>query len=158
MDYYDVLEINKNANNKEIKKNYRNLAIKYHPDKGGDPEKFKQISEAYEILSDSNKRKEYDNKLTENLFTNTNNSIDIFNELFYKQNTNINIMNNLFENLFSASLDNFYDNHQIYKKNNNLHRQNSTSVKTEYVYINGKGIKRKTTNINGNVNIEETYI
>jgi curved DNA-binding protein CbpA len=116
MDYYSILGINENANNTEIKKKYRSLAIKFHPDKGGDPEQFKQISEAYQILSDSRKRKEYDNKLTENLFTNSDNPIYIFNELFNKPNTNINMMNNLFENLFTVSLDNFYNNHQIYKK------------------------------------------
>jgi molecular chaperone DnaJ len=64
MDYYKTLNIDKNASQDEIKKAYRKLAIKYHPDKNpGNKEaedKFKEISEAYEILSDENKRKEYD--------------------------------------------------------------------------------------------------
>ncbi len=63
-DYYDVLEIKKNATDDEIKKSYRRLAKKYHPDLNkGDKsaeEKFKEISEAYEVLMDKNKRANYD--------------------------------------------------------------------------------------------------
>lgn len=61
MDYYNILGVDKTATQEEIKKAYRKLAIKYHPDKGGDAEKFKEISEAYETLSDPVKRQEYDN-------------------------------------------------------------------------------------------------
>ncbi|BCS98416.1 integrase [Desulfoluna limicola] len=64
MDYYKVLGVERNATDDEIKKTYRKLAMKYHPDKTkGDKaaeDKFKEISEAYAVLSDSAKRKEYD--------------------------------------------------------------------------------------------------
>ncbi|KKP35644.1 MAG: Chaperone protein DnaJ [candidate division TM6 bacterium GW2011_GWF2_32_72] len=63
-DYYDILGVSKTATQDEIKKAYRKLAIKYHPDKNpGDntaEEKFKEAAEAYEILSDQQKRKNYD--------------------------------------------------------------------------------------------------
>src|SRR6185437_54524 len=61
--HYDVLQIKKNASNEEIKKSFRNLALKYHPDKNksnDSKEKFLRIVEAYEILSDENSRKKYD--------------------------------------------------------------------------------------------------
>lgn len=62
-DYYNELGIDKNATNSEIKKQYRTLSKKHHPDvNGGKDEKFKLISEAYEILSDSNKKQEYDTR------------------------------------------------------------------------------------------------
>lgn len=64
IEYYNILGINKNASSDEIKKAYRKLAMKYHPDKNsGDEEaekKFKQISEAYSVLSNPQKRSDYD--------------------------------------------------------------------------------------------------
>lgn len=60
-DYYDILGVSKNASNEEIKKAYRKLASKYHPDKaGGDEARFKEINEAYQVLSDRQKRAQYD--------------------------------------------------------------------------------------------------
>ncbi|MGZ9413733.1 molecular chaperone DnaJ [Mycoplasma sp. AC157] len=62
-DYYEVLEINKNATDKEIKIAYRKLAMKYHPDKNKETdaeEKFKEVNEAYEVLSNPEKRAQYD--------------------------------------------------------------------------------------------------
>ncbi|XP_056642479.1 dnaJ homolog subfamily B member 6 isoform X1 [Diorhabda carinulata] len=67
VDYYRVLEVLKTATTAEIKKAYRKLALKWHPDKNPDnleeaTKKFKEISEAYEVLSDDTKRKIYDNR------------------------------------------------------------------------------------------------
>ncbi len=60
-DYYEILGVSKDASQEEIKKAFRKLAQKYHPDKpGGDEKKFKEISEAYSVLSDEKKRKQYD--------------------------------------------------------------------------------------------------
>jgi molecular chaperone DnaJ len=63
-DYYDILGIPRSADDKEIKKAYRNLARKFHPDVCKDPgaeEKFKEINEAYSVLSDEQKKAQYDN-------------------------------------------------------------------------------------------------
>ncbi|HEY3318045.1 MAG TPA: molecular chaperone DnaJ [Coriobacteriia bacterium] len=59
-DFYDILGVARSASTDEIKKAFRRLARKHHPDAGGSEEKFKEINEAYEVLSDADKRKQYD--------------------------------------------------------------------------------------------------
>uniref|UniRef100_A0A8D0FD72 J domain-containing protein n=1 Tax=Strix occidentalis caurina TaxID=311401 RepID=A0A8D0FD72_STROC len=71
-DYYKILGIQSGANEDEIKKAYRKMALKYHPDKNKDPnaeEKFKEIAEAYDVLSDPKKRAFYDQYGEEGLKT-----------------------------------------------------------------------------------------
>lgn len=57
---YEVLGVPQDAGKDDIKKAYKKMAVQYHPDKGGDPEKFKEIANAYDVLSDDNKRQMYD--------------------------------------------------------------------------------------------------
>lgn len=62
-DYYDILGVSRDASDKQIKKAFRKLAVKYHPDKNKAPEaeeKFREIAKAYDVLSNKEKRKEYD--------------------------------------------------------------------------------------------------
>ena len=62
-DYYQILGVSRSSNDDELKKAYRKLALKYHPDKNKDPgaeEKFKSIGEAYDVLSDPKKRRIYE--------------------------------------------------------------------------------------------------
>ena len=60
-DYYDTLGVSKEASDDDIKKAYRKLAHKHHPDKpGGDEARFKEVNEAYQVLSDKEKRNQYD--------------------------------------------------------------------------------------------------
>ena len=61
--YYDVLGVQRDATQDDIKKAFRRLAAKYHPDAGGDEKKFAEVSEAYTVLSDEQKRREYDQML-----------------------------------------------------------------------------------------------
>ena len=59
-DYYQILGVSRDASQDEIKKAYYKLAHKHHPDKGGEEKKFKEINEAYQTLSDKEKRTQYD--------------------------------------------------------------------------------------------------
>jgi curved DNA-binding protein len=85
MDYYKVLEINENASDTEIKKAYRSLSYKYHPDQNPDPaagERMRDINEAYETLRDHDKRRQYDHSRQ---IQNVNPLENILNELFRNQ-------------------------------------------------------------------------
>ncbi|MEJ2499344.1 MAG: DnaJ domain-containing protein, partial [Sulfurovaceae bacterium] len=64
IDYYEILEVSRDSNGAEIKKSYRKLALKYHPDRNPDDkeaeDRFKLVNEAYQVLSDDEKRSIYD--------------------------------------------------------------------------------------------------
>lgn len=87
-DYYEILGVDKNASDDEIKKSYRKLSLKYHPDRNpGDKEaeeKFKEVAEAYSVLSDSQKRQQYDRfgTVDSNGFNMNMNAEEIFKSFF----------------------------------------------------------------------------
>jgi molecular chaperone DnaJ len=96
MDYYEVLEVSRDCTGAELKKAYRKLALKYHPDRNPDDkeaeEKFKVVNEAYQVLSDDEKRAIYDRYGKEGLQgqgmgggfggANMDDIMDIFNSMF----------------------------------------------------------------------------
>ena len=82
-DLYKILQINKSSTSNDIKRAYKKMAFMHHPDKGGTEEKFKEISEAYEILIDDQKRKRYDLGGYDSVQqSGGGNPMDIFNDLF----------------------------------------------------------------------------
>ncbi len=126
-DYYNILNINKKATKEEIKAAYKKLALKYHPDKNQTKkeeaeEKFKEVSEAYEILSDESKRCNYDNGC--NVIIDGVNPFDLYKNLF---------KNNIFDvnnNVFDININN-YNNTQL-----------SQSINTTTKIIGNKKITR----------------
>ena len=129
--YYEILEVNKNASPEIIEKAYKILVKKYHPDLQQDEnknkyeEKIKKINEAYDILSDSEKRKKYDLNLK-----NTEISINDYNSLYQE---NINLKNNL--NILKEKL-NYLNNIQNNYKKNNLNYNNLENNKNNYTKNN----------------------
>ena len=129
--YYEILEVNKNASPEIIEKAYKTLVKKYHPDLQQDEnknkyeEKIKKINEAYDILSDPEKRKKYDLNLK-----NTEISINDYNSLYQE---NINLKNNL--NILKEKL-NYLNNIQNNYKKNNLNYNNLENNKNNYTKNN----------------------
>ena len=82
-DLYEILGITRDSDDRDIKRAYRKMAVQHHPDKGGDEQKFKEVSEAYEILSDKDKRASYDRFGYESVSGGTGmNPMDIFKNIF----------------------------------------------------------------------------
>jgi len=67
-DYYQILGVSEGISQEDLKKTYRKLSKQHHPDRGGDENKFKEISEAYDTLGDKNKRQEYDQRRYQSYF------------------------------------------------------------------------------------------
>tara|TARA_B100000989_G_C19315306_1_gene374373 strand:+ start:39 stop:491 length:453 start_codon:yes stop_codon:yes gene_type:complete len=133
--YYQILQCDKLASLDKIKKAYRKLALKSHPDRGGDAEQFKAISEAYEILSDPDKRRQYD--LGTNVMVNINPD-DLFNHFF--QGFDLNQTQSLFDPPpFNRHFTNF--NSQIFTNTSSRSR----SIQKETTIINGKKTVKITT-------------
>lgn len=131
--YYEVLGISKIASADEIKKAYRNLAFKYHPDRNsGDKaaeEKFKEINEAYDVLSDEKKRADYDSFGTSNShYSGTNNSYNRNND-FTNEET--------FWNWFNGNTSNSYGNNNTYR---NYYYQSTNSYNKKEDYVSKKSL------------------
>ncbi|KAG5676393.1 hypothetical protein PVAND_006233 [Polypedilum vanderplanki] len=122
-DYYKILGIQKGATDDDIKKAYRKLALKYHPDKNKSPgaeEKFKEIAEAYEVLSDKKKRDVYDRYGEDGLKGNRSNGTTNNNTHFtYEFHGDPRAT---FESFFGTSnpFSSFFDNDDIFNHHNNL--------------------------------------
>ena len=87
--YYDILKVNKDATQIEIKTAYRKLAIEHHPDKGGAKEMFQDINEANDVLSNNEKRQEYDNSLNPAHNQQFTSMQDLFNNMGMGMNMNM---------------------------------------------------------------------
>lgn len=141
--YYDILEVNKNASPEIIEKAYKTLVKKYHPDlqdnnlKAEYEEKIKLINEAFEVLSDSENRKNYDLNLKQTEFSVEdynnliNENLKLKNEINYLKNNLINYKNNINNNLNNKINENFNNinknnfNNSNYNKNiNNNYSEN----------------------------------
>ena len=106
MDYYSILGVERNATQEDIKRAFHKLAHKYHPDKGGDEKKFKEINEAYQVLSDTQKRAQYDQfgaGFEQMAGANGQGQNWDFNWAWQNQNANIDFedLGDVFENFFS---------------------------------------------------------
>jgi len=135
MDYYKILNVSPNASESEIKKAYRSLSFKYHPDKNPDPsvaEQYKLINEAYETLNDPQKKSQYDNR------NNPTNIDSIFKQMFnphgFQRPGN---PPNIFEEIFKM--------HTMH----NMNGMNNMGMPEPMIFFTDEPI-----NINQNINIE----
>ena len=169
-DPYKILGIERNASSSDIKKAYRKLAIKHHPDKGGDAEKFKQVSGAYDILSNKQKKMNYDKFGSMDSVSMDFDPMEIFNQfntMFNKSgfldptnitthqfsgfsnhsgfSNNTDLFNGLLGNMGNFNMGNF-----------NMGNGNMSSFSQTTVIKNGKKIT--TTNQNGEIIITEEIL
>lgn len=127
-DYYKILNVSMDANNDEIKKAFRNLAKKYHPDRNPDDKdslrKFQEVNEAYEVLSKEESRKKYDTERSKfkgnNKETNSrNNKSSNENRKYQDKSESIENLNKYFESFFGFNANSNEINKDKFKKQKN---------------------------------------
>ena len=155
--YYKILELKNNATDDEIKKAYRKMAVKYHPDKNPNnkeeaEKKFKEVAEAYEVLTNKNKYK------TENMFQYSgfrNQSInphDIFNQLF----KDFNINDSQFMTQMHINIPHNVSSNQI-MRSSTIKIENGKKIETIKETVNGVTRQKviiQDLNNSGNINIQ----
>ena len=150
MSYYEELGLKEDCTQQDIKKSYRKLAVKHHPDKGGDSEKFKNICKAYEILSDENKRDLYDKTFSRELYINFTDPFTVFNNFMSKSDHDVLKEFNRIKSLYDDwSMKDLISESYIFKPNY------SKSVKIKTIIMNGKRYTKKIVTENGITNVEE---
>ena len=109
INYYEILKVPDFSSYGIIKKNYKNLMLESHPDKGGDSDKFKLIREAYDIMKDDVQKKEYDNKL-------------MYYQEMYDRAEEINLQKNIYNFKCIQCEKNNEINKELVKKQNNFYQ------------------------------------
>ena len=133
MDYYKILEIDKNSTNEEIKKAYRKLIIKWHPDKNSNnkeeaEQKFRNISEAYNVLRDKNKRQIYDTFGVSSFRTNTQNYKYTNNKSTFENNFFKNTKKEQCEYKLKCTLEELYTGCKKKYRNDNIKNMFSINI------------------------------
>jgi DnaJ-class molecular chaperone len=152
--YYSILGVSVNAPKSEITKKYRELALKYHPDKNigsNDYEKnknlFNKISEAYEVLSNDNKRKLYDSKNFDYKYSEFNDTNDIFKHFDSLFKNHMQMFKQFEMNFDGKNTGNFTSKQKIIETKN-INGEQTTIIK-EFENVNGVK-KEKITHIDEN--------
>lgn len=119
MNYYDILGVPRDASQEDIKRAFRKLAMQHHPDKGGDPNEFQKINEAYNTLGDIDKRLQYDNPTARpqfqqgpagfNFSANGFDFTDLFSQIFGHQPNRQHTHQQIFRTRVSVSLQDAYN-------------------------------------------------
>ena len=168
-DLYSILELDVDASNEDIKKHFRKLSLKYHPDKNGSKEKFIELKDAYDILIDKEKRKIYDYQRKFDFLKDYNldyENLIYLNELYEKFiNTNeIKLCKILFNTLPENIKNKMYElkkklSENLFSSDKNLDKDSDKDLNKIIVpskYINIQGLNEDYT-INLNISIEDVY-
>ena len=152
--YYKLLGLTKNSSEKDIKKSYRKLALQYHPDKNPNnkeaEEIFKKIAEAYQVLSDKNKRADYDNVSTQRPFVFTKQqNFNPFNIFKHFQQQNTGHMNFSFNIPQASALSGSTFSATTTHSNNSKQFTTNFSCSTKTVFKDGKKYVTTTETRNG---------
>lgn len=142
VDYYKILNLTKNASDDDIKKSYKKLALQYHPDRNKDSnaeDKFKQISEAYQVLSNKDTKQKYDFGHNINFNNQFNNANDIFKH-FFSDNFSTTVLNRTSSNLISTQTSVQIVNGTKIEKSVSIH--NGQKIETIIKTKNGKTSKQ----------------
>ena len=155
--YYDILELPDNSSDNDVKRAYRKLAVKYHPDKNPDnretaEEKFKQVAEAYEILTNKDK---YKSKMMfeTNQFNNFVDPDELFAQIFKNMNIYQNNSSNTFQQHMAVNIPNMNFQSNCVIRSSNVRFENGKKIETIRETANGKTIEKTIiTDMNSQAN------